>query len=438
MSQIGIKLANHDFFPIIDEAESLPISKKLELTTVKDGQATVQINLFRKYKSEELVFIGSLVLEDLKASPSGDATIDLCLNLDEMRQLEAEVIDRDSGAKQTFSINIDRLAEGSFLANDFDIEDPFQKDDIEETFSSSLGEIDEIDLSFTDIATEEAGEKSEELDVVDSSSFDSLSHVNLVDFDSDSIEEKDDLKDSDFSTAESPTDEFSTNDFSPLDDVSNNESNNQADMDFYDETEVREENIEDSYHPSDEPNTYDDMDESEEKTGFPTWLKIFIVILLFSLLVLVGMLIFKNIWKSKKVTDGQGMALVELEEDSKEDKESEETLSIDSLTTQAPTKQAEPFKQIEEVKKEVVKAESPPEHKVQEAEEKKVKQEVKNVETDAIKKSVRYRVRLGDTLWDLSETFYKTPWKYKKIARYNGIKNPNKIIVGQVITIPAK
>ena len=64
--------------------------------------------------------------------------------------------------------------------------------------------------------------------------------------------------------------------------------------------------------------------------------------------------------------------------------------------------------------------------------------QVKTVVNDSIKKSVRYRLRWGDTLWDISETFYKNPWKYKKIARYNGIKNPNRIIAGRYITIPAK
>jgi nucleoid-associated protein YgaU len=49
---------------------------------------------------------------------------------------------------------------------------------------------------------------------------------------------------------------------------------------------------------------------------------------------------------------------------------------------------------------------------------------------------LRYRLRWGDTLWDVSQAFYRTPWHYRYIARYNGIRNPNRIVSGRTITIP--
>jgi hypothetical protein len=49
---------------------------------------------------------------------------------------------------------------------------------------------------------------------------------------------------------------------------------------------------------------------------------------------------------------------------------------------------------------------------------------------------VRYRLRWGDTLWDVSQAFYRTPWYYRYIARYNGLRNPNHIVSGHTITIP--
>lgn len=51
---------------------------------------------------------------------------------------------------------------------------------------------------------------------------------------------------------------------------------------------------------------------------------------------------------------------------------------------------------------------------------------------------VTYKIKWGDTLWDLADTYYKNPWRYKKIANYNNIKNPDHIISGTVITIPAE
>ena len=53
-------------------------------------------------------------------------------------------------------------------------------------------------------------------------------------------------------------------------------------------------------------------------------------------------------------------------------------------------------------------------------------------------KDISYKIKWGDTLWDISDTYYKNPWRYKYIARYNGIKNPDYIISGTYITIPAE
>ena len=53
-------------------------------------------------------------------------------------------------------------------------------------------------------------------------------------------------------------------------------------------------------------------------------------------------------------------------------------------------------------------------------------------------KNITYKIKWGDTLWDIADTYYKNPWRYKYIARYNGIKNPDYIISGTVIIIPAE
>ena len=51
---------------------------------------------------------------------------------------------------------------------------------------------------------------------------------------------------------------------------------------------------------------------------------------------------------------------------------------------------------------------------------------------------ITYKIKWGDTLWDIADAYYKNPWNYKKIARYNGIRNPDYIISGTYIKIPAK
>jgi nucleoid-associated protein YgaU len=61
-----------------------------------------------------------------------------------------------------------------------------------------------------------------------------------------------------------------------------------------------------------------------------------------------------------------------------------------------------------------------------------------NVPAVIPREGVEYRIRWGDTLWDISEAFYRDPWMYPRIARHNNIRNPNLIISGQTIRIPPK
>jgi nucleoid-associated protein YgaU len=51
---------------------------------------------------------------------------------------------------------------------------------------------------------------------------------------------------------------------------------------------------------------------------------------------------------------------------------------------------------------------------------------------------IPYRIRWGDTLWDITEAFYRNPWLYRRIARYNDLRNPDLIVSGTEITIPPR
>lgn len=51
---------------------------------------------------------------------------------------------------------------------------------------------------------------------------------------------------------------------------------------------------------------------------------------------------------------------------------------------------------------------------------------------------ITYKIKWGDTLWDIADTYYKNPWRYHKIAKYNGIKDPDYIISGTIIKIPVE
>ncbi len=50
-------------------------------------------------------------------------------------------------------------------------------------------------------------------------------------------------------------------------------------------------------------------------------------------------------------------------------------------------------------------------------------------------KGVLYVIRRGDTLWDISSSFYRTPWLYGKIAKDNAIPDPDLIYSGSDLYI---
>ncbi|MDR1839128.1 MAG: LysM peptidoglycan-binding domain-containing protein [Treponema sp.] len=61
-----------------------------------------------------------------------------------------------------------------------------------------------------------------------------------------------------------------------------------------------------------------------------------------------------------------------------------------------------------------------------------------NVPATIPREGINYMIRWGDTLWDISDAFYRDPWLYPRIARHNNIRNPNYIISGRTISIPPK
>jgi len=406
MSQIGIKLANHDFFPIINDISSLPIEKEVELTTVRDAQSTVQINLFRKDEGEVMDYIGTLVIEDLKDTTCEDASILLSLHLDKEKNLKAQAVDKNTGNKQSFSISIENLKQSNLADFDFDMEDSSLKDI--DNFS-----VDDIDLSFTDIplGEDEAGDE-ERLEDGEQDEYEDAIQDNVI------LDEE----------------------LSP----------SIASQDMEEEPTIKEESLNEKKEAPLDEDYLASLSMYEPKKAFPTWLKIFLVVLIMCILALVVAIFLKDTFRRpKKTSNVRNIEKIE----KKEEVSLEDTHTIDTLTTEPPKKESEPFLQ-EEKKESNVKIDEEEESSELSREENKVSdeksvvkndmiqeathEEVKKVESGAISSSVRYKLRFGDTLWDLSENFYKNPWQYKKIARYNGIKNPSRIIAGRYITIPAK
>jgi len=130
---------------------------------------------------------------------------------------------------------------------------------------------------------------------------------------------------------------------------------------------------------------------------------------------------------------------------------SSEPLSREPVKDPEPVKQTEPAKQTEPVKQPepvqqkveptpVIQAPPAPPAPKQQTSRKRPPAPVASYKVPATipKGGVDYKIRWGDTLWDISNAFYRDPWLYPRIARHNNIRNPDYIISGRIIKIPPK
>ena len=122
-STIGIKVADGSFYPVLEPGYTG--KKRLTLTTVKDNQEKVQIDMYQgKGPSlEDAQYIGSLIIENITPAPKGTPDIELVLGLDANGELTAEARDRSTGESQSFSISLKTLsAEETYEVPDFEME----------------------------------------------------------------------------------------------------------------------------------------------------------------------------------------------------------------------------------------------------------------------------------------------------------------------------
>jgi len=314
-SDIGIKIANGEFYPIMEE-NSL-IKKRLILTTVHDNQPSVQIDLFRSASDvmTDAQYIGSLVVENIKPRPKKEPSIEMVISSDGNGKIIADAVDLDTSAG----------GEHYELA---------------------------VSLKSLDETTRE---------------------VDLPDFELEANEEPP----------------------SGLYNAANKARNNQ-------------------------------------KKSVPVWL-----IILLALLLVLGLL---AVW----IFFLGGMNTLKSSFDKKEPAavsqvEKQETGLPPPVKEPEPVKQPDPVPAKTEPVPIIQAPVTPPPPKPQTPAAPVVQTSTSyNVPVTIPREGVNYKIRWGDTLWDISETFYRDPWQYPRIAHYNNIRNPNLIISGRTIRIPPR
>jgi LysM repeat protein len=314
-SSIGIKIANGEFYPILDE--NARTKKRLVLTTVHDGQQSTQIDLYRSETRSmtDAQPIGSLVVEKIKSRKKGEPSVELLVSVD---------------------------ADGEFSAEAKDLDNPKREENSQLTVSlKSL--------------------KQKARDI-------------LPDFD---LDPQDSLNDSDF----------------------------------------------------DEDSVNSDASTWDAKKKPP------VLVIVVAAAVLAALLF--SVWyfllDGKAKFDG-GNGTVESETAAVEPPAPPPPLPPPPVEqTPPPPVQPPP----------IVRPPDPPPvatANTSAASRKRPTPPVRSYKVPALipKGGVKYKIRWGDTLWDVAEAFYRNPYRYSYLARWNGIKNPNRIISGTTITIPPR
>ena len=563
MKTIGIKLADGSFYPILEEGTAK--TYQLDLTTVKDGQTKVQIDLYRSESGsmEDAQYVDTLEVSNLVPHPNGEADLHLSVALNEKNELDAKVIDEETGRKSETSVTLvsRTLAERANPAN-FELseeqkdsagqekideipeiaagldeptfaEDDFAAETVEDSdfsepeegaqaekpeelefetvpfsFDSELeNDVAEVDPDSkndepqaegfkaedepafdtkTDAPAEEKAEseeKSDDSNIVsedfeipdfdktsektkEADNFDAADNFELPEFPEDSLDSKTDddfsgLKDNDF--ADLKNDDFSdlkSEDFELPDfdkTVTENSAKPEGLSGYFDdpafkndpvfnETNLDSTNNEIDFDTSalDSPvasaspamdfsdlydketldgknNSYDEEEETEKKTRVPVIICVVgaIICVIATLLILFVVPSKYNLLKNHK--EKEPTEILSENNSQTEDSDIQQDIQNEEVATEPePAPEAVEDTVVVAPEPEVVVPVPPAPKPVEKA------------------KDIKYRIRWGDTLWDISDAYYKNPWRYKKIARYNKIKNPDLIISGTDILIPVE
>ena len=545
MKTIGIKLADGSFYPVLKEGSAQ--TKKLELTTANNNQTKVMVDLYRSStcSMDDAEYVDSLQIENLIEHPNGEAVISFTVSLDDENQLDAKIIDEETGnSSSAEKIQlISRTIEERLVTDEFGISESQEPDFTEtevseediENAQEGLSPEEDSDSNNGAVAAAAAGRiaagaglmamasaiqkkqqeeesvNNEEIEieaepaeepVIEETTQDeglasftteednftsedifSASNEDIFDdIETDDTNAVDVTQEDIFAETEAPADEDSepmvtetlanddegdddeiTSDDLNFDDLTlpgdpfgdhtmtdDTLKNNAFEEDFeiddvFADTSSTDDIFADeanSFTASDADNLFNDDDDiapaaggisftglydketemgdssfdEEEDTKKKTKAPVIICFICAIICILAVILILFVIPSPCNVL--------------KKNVEKESTAVVEPTPAPAP----------------VVEETEPEEEPVPEAKEDEIiiiekAEEVVPVQPEpAVKKpeNIVYKIKWGDTLWDIAGTYYKNPWKYKYIARYNGIKNPDHIISGTKIIIPAE
>ncbi len=342
-STIGIKVADGSYYPVIDV--DYRGTKKLVLTTAKDNQERVQVDLYRGAGAAlaAATYIDSLVIENIPPAAQGEPEIELLIGIDDNGQLMAEAFDESTGERQRFDTSLTSIRAQS-PEDTFPLDEPLTELTLDEA-PVLAAEEPASDLSLEESASAFAPEEQE---------------------------------------LEVPLEE-------PLEEAGLEEAGlEEPQGGDFEEAPITGQD----YPVSDR----DRREETVHRRGPNVLLLVAFVIIGLALVAAIAYFIYRAV---------SGPAVPPLPDTA---------AAAPAVTQPVPTP------------KPITPAPTPAPASTAQA--------PKPAPAAPAAKSVVYRIKRGDTLWDISSAYYRNPWLYPKIAKANSIPNPDLIFAGTRIVIP--
>ncbi len=449
--KIGIKVADGSFYPILDEG--IAQKKRLVLTTVKDNQESVQIDLYKGFGEEmsDANYVGSLLVENIAPDAQGNAEIELVVGVDEEGNLETVAEDKKSGEKQSLSVSLKNLEDSglyevpdfSFEEDESELEDIFGDEEIEEgpeeelslegleepdfgeedlgeeAFGEELGE-EEVPAEenlFEAAAEEEPGEETTEAEEPGETDF---TEINEDEFSTEGLEGPD-FGEEAFGQEELGEEESVFGELPDFEEeMGEEETEAEAEEEFGEDLFSQEEPFEEQAEQQVEAEEAEEQEKEEKEEKGSKVRPILVALLVILAIGLLGALLYLFVFMA-----ADEKAAPPLQSQQEQEQEVQEQ---------------EPQQELEEQPAGEV-AEAEEQSGLETSDQAPEQQEVTVTPSkDQVEFTggVWYKIRWGDTLWEISSSFYDNPWLYDKIAEENEIRNPDLIYAENSIFIPKK
>ncbi|MDR2073302.1 MAG: LysM peptidoglycan-binding domain-containing protein [Spirochaetaceae bacterium] len=122
-ASIGIKEANGDFYPILEEKSD--VKKRLVLTTVHDNQKSVQIDLYKSPSKSmaDAMYIGSIVIENISLKQKGEPSIEMTISSTKAGSITADAVDLGNPSNEHhLSVHLESFEEDKTEYPDFEVD----------------------------------------------------------------------------------------------------------------------------------------------------------------------------------------------------------------------------------------------------------------------------------------------------------------------------